>query len=51
MKPAIHPNVKTGKLETSAWVYAIKRLPTNICSTSTIVMSTKIIPVTIALYF
>jgi len=45
MKPAIHPNVKTAKLETSAWVYAIKRLPMNICSTSTIVMSTKIIPV------
>ncbi|ORX77155.1 hypothetical protein BCR32DRAFT_64594 [Anaeromyces robustus] len=45
MKPAIHPNVKTSKLETSAWVYAIKRLPMNICSTSTIVMSTKIIPI------
>ncbi|KAL6613049.1 hypothetical protein U3516DRAFT_592157 [Neocallimastix sp. 'constans'] len=45
MKPAIHPNVKTAKLETSAWVYAIKRLPMNICSTSTIVMSTKIIPI------
>ncbi|ORX60858.1 hypothetical protein BCR36DRAFT_578930 [Piromyces finnis] len=45
MKPAMHPNVKTAKLETSAWVYAIKRLPTNICSTSTIVMSTKIIPI------
>jgi len=45
MKPAIHPNVKTGKLETSAWIYAIRRLPANICSTSTIVMSTKIIPI------
>lgn len=45
MKPAMHPNVKTTKLETSAWVYAIKRLPQNICSTSTIVMSTKIIPI------
>ncbi|OUM62344.1 hypothetical protein PIROE2DRAFT_69517 [Piromyces sp. E2] len=45
MKPAMHPNVKTGKLETSAWIYAIKRLPSNICSTSTIVMSTKIIPI------
>jgi len=45
MKPAIHPNVKTSKLDTSAWVYAIKRLPMNICSTSTIVMSTKIIPI------
>jgi len=45
MKPAMHPNVKSSKLETSAWIYAIKRLPTNICSTSTIVMSTKIIPI------
>jgi len=45
MKPAIHQNVKTGKLDTSAWIYAIKRLPMNICSISTIVMSTKIIPI------
>jgi len=45
MKPAMHPNVKSSKLETSAWIYAIKRLPANICSTSTIVMSTKIIPI------
>jgi len=45
MKPALHPYVKSSKLDTNAWIYAIKRLPMNICSTSTIVMSTKIIPI------
>ncbi|KAJ3338362.1 hypothetical protein HDU93_009597 [Gonapodya sp. JEL0774] len=43
MKPAVHGGVNDGELDTGAWLYAVRRLPTNITAVSTIVMSTKML--------
>ncbi len=39
MQPAIHHKMNSHEIDTDSWVYALKRLPTNITSTLTIIMS------------
>ncbi|KXS21030.1 hypothetical protein M427DRAFT_350598 [Gonapodya prolifera JEL478] len=43
MRPAVHGGIDGPELDTGAWLYAVRRLPSNITSVSTIVASTKML--------
>ena len=45
MNPAIHSKINESTLDTSAWAYAVGRLPQNITSVNMILFSTKMIQV------
>ncbi len=45
MRPALHPKLTSEELDTDAWLYAARRLPSNITSVNMILFSTKILKV------
>ena len=51
MQPAIHHKINSSEIDPDSWVYAIKRLPSNITSTFTILMSKRITNVLSGYFF